>query len=467
MCGSPPSPASSGQGLAHIPFIASSAYPARDGNRVRPLIDGEAAFRRICEAIDEAQEQVWVAVTFLWTTFRMPDGRGSFFEVLSRARRRGLDVRVLFWRPDEVTAQLRPNAFWGSPEQMALLEQEAPDISVRWDRAHPGFCQHQKCWILDAESDMATALVGSVNLNPHSVVSPGHAGAGQNHDVCVEINGPAVADIHHNFVQRWNEASEREQPDGTWGAGAGHKLVFPSGIPTACGSTRVQVQRTIHPGRYTDRHPAPGGQAFAIADGELANLEQYLHAMRAARDYLYLEHQAISVPSILDELSAAVHRGVAVLLVVSPMASIVEEAAGGHHGWLDHRRCELARASGFTLAGLAGLDQDGARQPVQVHSKLMIVDDAWATVGSCNLHHYSLHGNSELNVAFAGPETVRALRRDLFAEHIGMDTSHLDGRSAVDLFREVAQRNAARRVEGDSAWEGIAVALDPLQWWSS
>ena len=35
-----------------IPFIESGSYPMRPGNSVRPLIDGEPAFRRICEAIE-------------------------------------------------------------------------------------------------------------------------------------------------------------------------------------------------------------------------------------------------------------------------------------------------------------------------------------------------------------------------------------------------------------------------------
>ena len=107
--------------MTHIPFATTGAYPVRAGNRVRPLIDGEPAFRRVCEAIDQAQARVWVAVTFLWASFQMPDGRGSFFDVLTRARQRGLDVRVLFWRPDDATAYLRTNAFWGSPAHVALL----------------------------------------------------------------------------------------------------------------------------------------------------------------------------------------------------------------------------------------------------------------------------------------------------------------------------------------------------------
>ena len=41
----------------HIPFASTGSYPVRTGNHVRPLIDGEPAFRRICKAVD-AQEGI-------------------------------------------------------------------------------------------------------------------------------------------------------------------------------------------------------------------------------------------------------------------------------------------------------------------------------------------------------------------------------------------------------------------------
>jgi len=449
-----------------IPFATTGAYPVRAGNRVHPLIDGEAAFRRVCDAIDQAQSRVWVAVTFLWAGFQMPDGRGSFFDVLTRARQRGLDVRVLFWRPDEATAHLRTNAFWGSPAHFALLEQQASDISIRWDRAHPGCCQHQKLWLIDAGLESACAFVGSINLNPHSVVAPGHRGTEHNHDVCLEISGPAVTDIHHNFVQRWNEASDRNEPDGRWGPDAGRDLAFPDQLAPACGSTVAQVQRTIHPGRYSSTCATPGGTPFVIADGEFSNHEQYIHAIRAVRQYIYLENQAISVRPILEELVAAVTRGVAVVLVLPAVASNVDAPPDLHGDLFRDERGTLARAPHFTLAGLAGLDAGGARQPVHVHAKLMIIDDVWATVGSCNIHRYSMYGNSELNIAFADAVAVRALRCELLAEHLEQDTSALDGRSALCVFRAVAEQNARRRDAGDPDWEGIACAMDPLQCWA-
>jgi cardiolipin synthase A/B len=452
--------------MTHIPFVTTGAYPVRAGNRVHALIDGEPAFRRICDAIDQAQARVWVTVTFLWATFQMPDRRGSFFEVLTRARRRGLDVRVLFWRPDDATANLLTNAFWGSPAHIALLEREAPDISIRWDCAHPGFCQHQKLWLIDAGVATACAFVGGINLNPHSVVAPGHHGAEHNHDMYLEISGSVVTDIQHNFVQRWNEASERHAADGRWGPDADRDLAFPDQVAVACGSTVAQVQRTIHPGRYTNTYPTPGGAPFAIADGEFSNRDQYIHAIRAAREYIYLENQAISVRPILEELVAAVNRGVEVVLVLPMVANSIDSPADRHGEPFHDERRALARAPHFTLAGLAGRDANGTRQPVHVHAKLMIVDDVWATTGSCNLHRYSVYGNSELNIAFADAVTVPALRCELLAEHIAQDTSALDGRAALHVFRAVAEQNADRQRSGDPDWEGIACAMDPLQWWA-
>src|ERR1700743_2280749 len=95
-----------------IPFLRSGSYPTRPGNLVRPLIDGEPAFRRICELIESARQSVWGTITFLWPACEMPAGRGTPFDVLDRAAARGIDVRIIFWRPDEETAWLRDNAFW-------------------------------------------------------------------------------------------------------------------------------------------------------------------------------------------------------------------------------------------------------------------------------------------------------------------------------------------------------------------
>ena len=439
------------------PFVTTGTYPTRDGNRVVPWIDGEPAFRRICECIDAAERSVWVTIAFMWPSFRMPDRHGSALDVLQRAAARGLDVRLLCWRPDDETAPLRTNAFWGSGAHRALLAERHAQLAVRWDRAQPGFCQHQKTWLLDGD----TAFVGGINLNPHSVVAPGHAqgAAPQNHDVYVEVVGPAVADVHHNFVQRWNEASERTRDDGRCGPGADETLPFPTHVPPPRGDARAQIQRTTHAGRYTDDHAPPGAPSFAIARGERTNLDQYLAAIAAARRTIYLEQQFVDVLEILDALDAALARGVQVVAVLpgEPHYATPERpevtAAGA-------RRARLARWEQFARCGLARRTPKGAREPIHVHSKLMLVDDEWATIGSCNLHRYSLFGNGEMNVAFCDVATVRALRVALFREHLDADTSGLTDADALRRFRAVARENRRRHDVGEMAWQGLAFELD-------
>lgn len=410
--------------LGSIPFAVSSSYPVRGGNLLRPLIDGQPAFSRICEAIEEARHSVWLTVTFMWASFRMPGDRGTALDVLGRAAARGLDVRVIFWRPDRETEQWKANAFWGAPQHLDLLERGNGAISVRWDRAAPGFCQHQKSWLIDAGEETETAFVGGINLNPHSMVLPGHFGEGHNHDVYVEMVGPSVVDVHHNFVQRWNEASERGVADGRWGQGSEHDLSFPAKVPASKGEAIVQVQRTVHAGRYSNGHAAPGHQPYDIASGERSNLEQYCTAISSARSSIYIEHQHIEVNEIVECLRAALQRGVEVVLVLPAEAVIAPNLEA------------LRTFEKCTLAGIAGIGTDGKRKPVWVHAKLMVVDDAWATVGSCNLHSASAFGNSELNVAFWHPETVRALRVSLLSEHLGRDTADLDDCTALRLFRD-------------------------------
>jgi len=438
-----------------VPFVETGTYPTRAGNRVVPWIDGEPAFRRICEAVELAQESVLATVTFMWSSFLMPDGRGSALDVLERAARRGVDVRVIFWRPDEETAEWRRNTFWGSAEHFSLLALRYPSINIRWDRAHPGYCQHQKSWVIDAARDVGTAFVGGINLNPHSVATPEHRGHHHNHDVYVEVTGPSMVDVHHNFVQRWNEASDRARSDGRWGERSDTDLAFPIQVPAARGAALVQIQRAMHAGRYAVHHTPPGGVPYPISLGERTINDQYGAAIQAARRTIYLEHQYMEDTEIVRRIEEALTRGVQVLAMLPAVPAL-----SAHAGPSSAARARLAGYAGFTLCGMAGLDTNGTRTPVYVHSKLLIVDDEWATVGSCNLHHYSLFGNGELNVAFTDATSVRALRIALFREHVGIDTSDLNETDALILFQRVANENRNRHRKNDSDWQGLALSLD-------
>jgi len=124
----------------------------------------------------------------------------------------------------------------------------------------------------------------------------------------------------------------------------------------------------------------------------------------------------------------------------------------------------LDRYARFRLVGLRGHPADGESYPIYVHDKLMIVDDVWATIGSCNLHAFSLEGSTEMNASFDDPAVVRALRRALMAEHLGDElggaAQGLDDRAALAFFRAAADANRYRHDTGERTWQGLVYRLD-------
>lgn len=451
------------QAGGHIPFVTSSSYPVRGGARVAPLVDGEPAFRRICEAIEAARHSVWVTVAFLTEDFEMPDGRGSLFDILDRAVARGLQVRALFWRNNAGSPFSEDAVFSGFQHHHAMLASRGSAFHARWDRAQKAYCQHQKSWIIDAGQPGEVSFVGGINLNTEAMAEPGHGGARhhQAHDIYLELQGPATVDVVHNFVQRWNEASERHVVDGRWGEG--EDLPFPTGYSPACGEAEVQVQRTVRAGVYADDRPSPGGARFPISTGEFAIFDQYRRAIGAARRSIYIENQALGSPEIIEDLHGALERGVEVVCLVPADANgfMRDSRQDPRARPFFERLGALGACPGFTLVGIAAVGDDGVRRNVYVHAKAMLIDDAWATIGSCNIGARSFFGDTELNVSLRDPRVVRALRCELLAEHLNHDTSDLDDVAALRLYREIAQENLRRRSVDAPDWQGIAFALDP------
>ena len=431
---------------------------------MRPLVDGEPAFRRICEAVESAKKSAWVTVAFIDRDVQMPDGRGSFFDVLDRAANRGLDVRALFWRFEpHGEPRIIASAFRGDEEERAWLSERGSRFLARWDH-NPGYCHHQKSWVIDAGQPEETAFVGGINLHHNSVVPAGHPlpehTRGSTHDVYVELRGPAATDVHHNFVQRWNEASERGHDHGSW-LGA-NDLVFPRTCSAPAGEALLQITRTVRAGLYSDDTATPGGKPFPIADGEGSILDQYVAAIDAARHAIYIEDQAIGSPVVVSRLEEALRRGVDVTFLVPgiphPDMSAARKAVSS--GPFFDQMARLGKHDNFLLTAIAGNSPDGGYYDIYVHAKIALIDDVWATIGSANIANRSFYRDTELNASFWHPETVRALRVELIAEHLGEDNERLDARDAMRLYRDAARDNAARRRAG-APLQGLAHAIDP------
>ena len=338
---------------------ASGSYPRRDGNRVRPLIGGHEAFGRIAEAVDAARERVWLTVAFYADDFHVPDGRG-LFELLGSAAARGVDVRALFWRPNPDSIN------YGRVFEGPLADESR--LKARWDSSAGPYCHHQKSWMVDD-----TAFVGGINLTGKAL---------ERHDAYLELKGPSAADVARNFVQRWNGATERDPSQ---------DLPLPGDVYMPCGPSTVQIQRMF-------------GDDRSI-------LEQYERAIDAAERSIYIENQAIPIPRLAQRLDKALVRGVEVLLLVPaiPGEGVYAARQDPTRRALFDGLERLGRHPNFRLAGLS----------VYVHAKLMIVDDVWATIGSCNLHRYSMSENSEMNASIWDAAVARDLRERLRRKHDG------------------------------------------------
>ncbi|WP_123688862.1 phospholipase D-like domain-containing protein [Allostella humosa] len=383
----------------------------RPGNRLVPLVDGVPAFRRIGAAVEAARHAVWVTVAFVDPHRALPDRLGSVFDLLDRAAARGLDVRVLFWRPNPESAGYG-QVFAGTAADRALLADRRSGWRARWDRAPGGACHHQKSWLVDAGQASEIAFVGGINLTAGLAGVPGHAGPDQQHDAYLELAGPSARDVHHNFADRWNRAAS--EPDGRWPDGEDPPMALPGAPGPARGDSLAQVQRNL-----------PGA--------ERTILEQYCLAITAAQRTIYIENQALPAAPVAAVLAEALDRGVTVVALVP--ADTMRTPMPDH-------LARLFAHPNFTAATLV------ADAPVHVHAKLMLVDDAWGTIGSCNLHARSLLEHSELNLSFHDPAVVRRLRCDLLAEHLGVDVDALDDRAALALYRRIADANRSGRRQG-------------------
>ena len=436
--------------------VDDGVYPLRRGNRVQHLIDGGPAFRRICEAAATAEHSLWLTVAFIEREIQLLPGTG-FFDVLDEAEARGLDVRVLFWRSDQWKGA---PIFHGSRQDRAFLESRNTRWQARWDLLPKGWCHHQKTWLLDAGRKNATAFVGGINLEQRSVAEPGHKIPGQDvHDIYLELQGPATTDVAHNFVQRWNGASEKQREDGHW-PDVGQDLPSPTALSPEAGDVAVQITRTIRREAYSGHTPAVDGPEFEIEKGERSCLSQYVQAFRDAKVGLYIEDQAIGSYQLLGELHEALDRGLRVVYVVPGNANKLMLAAledPKAQPFIERLRA-LSRHEKFTLAAMAHGAAANYKE-IYVHAKIAVADGDWATVGSCNIGDRSFFSDTEMNASFWGAEPVGSFCRSLFEEQLGHPDGNPQFSDALELMEARSRDNATRRLAGREL-KGLIYALD-------
>jgi cardiolipin synthase len=323
------------------------------------LVDGEEFFTRFEEAIEAARESVKMRMYI----FDNDDFAVSVGEILRRRSNEGIETKVLLDGFGTIVSTIEQQenlpADHEPPLSIRNFLEKGSEVDVR--QAHnPWFTgDHVKTVIVDGK----VAFTGGMNIAREYRYDW--------HDLMIELNGPVVDDLRHEFNMAWAHA-------GFFGDFSYLRAAMtrkPRTAPDIGYPVRTLFTRT--------------------ESAEIFRAQR--EAIRRAKKYIYVQNPYFTDDVMLYELAQARKRGVDVRVIVP----------------LETDRGLITRNN--VLAANALL-RNGARvyiYPGMSHVKAAIYDD-WACVGSANWDRWSFYLNRELNIATSEPSAVEQLKRRVF-----------------------------------------------------
>ncbi|MEW6272865.1 MAG: VTT domain-containing protein [Thermodesulfobacteriota bacterium] len=400
--------------------------------RVAFLIDAEAYFAAFADAVERARRSVLIVGwdfnggTQLWHGGRgseLPAQLASFLRSVLE-RRRSLHVNVLDWDFPMLYAMEREllpayRFAWQMPRR----------FHFRLDPCCPiGAAHHQKIVVVDDR----VAFVGGMDIAAGRWDTPEHRADDPRrrdargtpfppvHDVQMLVEGPVAAAIGDLVRERWRCATGRRLPRPV----RARSEPWPPGIVPDVVDVGVAISRT---------EPAYQGRQEAREVEAL-----WLDAIDAAQRWVYVENQYLTAAAVGEALIRRLdERDGPEVVIVGP---------GRCSGWLEETTMGVLRAR--LLRRIREHDRHGrfhyyhptvpglGDARLNVHAKLMIVDDALVRIGSANLNNRSMGLDTECDLAIedegdgrvAG--AARGLLVRLLAEHLGVAPERVDAELA-------------------------------------
>lgn len=333
--------------------------PILSGNRVETLINGDRIFPPMLEAIDAAR------VSVCFETFIFRDAIGAkFCRSLVKAARRGVQVHVLL---DWVGSRRMDQRMIQNMARAGAHVQFYHELT--W--YHLGRMNnrtHRKLLVADGR----VGFTGGVGIGREwtgDAQDPKHWR--ENH---YRVEGPVVAQMQAVFVDNWIKAT---------GAVLHGDTYFPELEPA--GEMDAQMFGSSPTGGSTSMHL------------------MVLLAITAARRSIdiqnsYFVPDNLAVSALLD----ARKRGVRIRIVVPGR----------------HTDAPLGRYAAHKLCGV--LLEAGAEfyeyEPTMIHTKVMVVDELWVSVGSSNFDDRSFRLNDEANLNVFSAELAREQLQQIEAD---------------------------------------------------
>jgi len=333
------------------------------GNRVTPLIDGDQVFPAMLAAIRSARRTITFETYIYWSS----GVARQFTQALAERARAGVRTHVLIdWAGSQRISR----------DDLSHLREAGVEVELyrplRWyDVDRLNHRDHRKLLIVDGR----VGFTGGVGIADQWL---GHA-QDRDHwrDSQFRAEGPVVAQLQAAFMDDWLE---------TRGVVLDGPDYFPDLEPQ--GPALAQALKSS---------PSSGSASLRL---------MYLLAIASAtRRILIANSYFVPDEMTVTMLVAARRRGVEVEIVVpGPIldAQVV-------------RRASRAMWGPLLEAGVRIYEY----QPTMYHTKVMVVDDRWVSVGSTNLDDRSFRLNQEANLNVLDPDFGAEQARQ-FAE----DRSH-------------------------------------------
>ena len=351
---------------------AVTRQPLVAGNEVAVLHNGEEAFPAMLAAIDAARESVWLA-TYIFET--NPAGE-RFIDALARATRRGVDVRVLLDGIGELYS--RPRAGRRLRRERVRVARFLPPRLFP-PSFHVNLRNHRKILVCDG----AVGFTGGMNLGDRHLA--GDHRPDRVVDAHFRLAGPVVAQMENVFLDDW---------------------AFATGERTA-----PRPRRTGSGGAY----------CRTIVDGPNEDLDKLSTILAGAVSSARVR-VAIMTPYFLPPRELVVALQVAALRGADVSVILPERNNLPYVAWATrHVLWELLQWNVRVYY----------QPPPFVHTKMLLVDDAYAQIGSANLDPRSLRLNFEI--------AVEVIDRS-FAAHLGEHYEATRRRSREVSLREMRER---------------------------
>ena len=342
---------------------AYASAPIVGGNSAEFLLNGEQIFPSIVEAIRSAKKTITYAQYFY------EDGpvARDIAEALAERCREGVGVNVLLDAFGTLSIPREyPEAMTRSGCHVAYFRPLAQYIFRRYNNRN-----HRRILVVD----------GRLGFTGGSGVSRKWMGNGrvEHHwrDTDIRVEGPVVEFLQAAFAENWLE---------TTGVVLGGEAYFPRPIEPR-GEVYAQVVKSS---------PATG--SFSMYTTFLLAVSSARRSIHITNPYFVLDEK------MRDALVQAATRGAKVKVLVP--------------GAIDHNIVRQASRRQFGEMLRAGVEIY-EYAPALLHSKTMVIDGVWATIGSTNLDNRSFALNDELNLILYSRPVAQQLER-IFANDVSL-----------------------------------------------